>query len=154
MEVAGKMRVAKEALELVGSIQAFDDDSQAKREVLGALGLNHVLKRKELEIKPEFPFSELPQDPKYDHRDLSPIEPENSQAGKGLNGAFNSACLSLVPDVYDVRTKLLKISLDGIWKKLDPNSPVFERFPFDRNKPVVPGRKRGMKGRFSPIPRV
>jgi site-specific DNA recombinase len=155
MGVTEKMHVAKAALELVGSIQErpLDDDSQAKREVLSALGLNHVLKQKELEIKPEFPFSELPQRPKCDHRDLSPIEPENNQTDKGLNGAFNSACLSPVPDVYEVRTKSLKISLESIWKKLDPDSPVFKRFPFDRDKPVVPGRERGMKGRSSPIPR-
>ena len=80
------------------------------------------------------------------------------QKSRSLERFFTECILAvsgnLEPDVYDVRTKLLKISLEAIWKKLNPNSPVFKRFPFDRNKPVVPGRKRGMKGRFSPIPRV
>lgn len=75
---------------------------------------------------------------------------------KPLTGAvFHGMCFcrfrQFVPDPDEVRTKLLKLSLESIWKKLDPHSPVFKRFPFDRNQPVVPGRKRGAKGRFSPI---
>jgi len=59
-----------------------------------------------------------------------------------------------VPDVDEVPTKMLKISLENIWKKLDSDDPVFKRFPFDPDKPVVPDRKRGMKGRFSPLSRA
>jgi hypothetical protein len=51
------------------------------------------------------------------------------------------------------RTKTLKVALETIWKKIDPSSHIFKRFPFDPNAPVIPKPKRGRNGKFVPIPR-
>ena len=56
--------------------------------------------------------------------------------------------------VDDVRTKALKVALETIWKKIDPSSPLFKRFPFDPDQPVTPLPKREPHGRFISIPGV
>ena len=46
------------------------------------------------------------------------------------------------------RTKSLKTALEVIWKKIDPSSPIFQRYPFVEGAPIVPLRRHGNKGRF------
>ena len=60
--------------------------------------MNHVLKEKELEIRPEFPFYDLPHGGKQDYPILSPIEPDNMQGGQTSNGSFDFAGPSLERD--------------------------------------------------------
>ncbi len=146
MEVKGRVRLAKEALTVVANIEELPPDQGAlrKREILSALGLNHVLKEKELEIKPQFPFSELPHGGKRDQCNLNPIEPENMQAGKALNGSFDSACPSLERDVDEDRTKPLKLALERIWKQTDPWSQLIKRKSFKQGTPP----RRDTRGRF------
>ena len=151
MDLEGKTHRVKEALKVVGKIQdpAFDTDAARKREVLCALGLNHVLKEKELEIRPEFPFSDLPYGGKPDRSGWGPIEPENMQGDQGPNGGAGPACPTLEREPDEDRTKLLKSALEVIWRKIDPSSAIFKRFPFVPDAPIVPIRRRGHKGRFS-----
>ncbi len=143
IELESKTRVAKEALNTMGQIAepTFDGDVLRKREILAALGLNHVLKEKELEIRPEFPFSDFPYDGKQDRSSIDPIEPENMQEGPGLNGDTISPCPRLERDVDEDRTNALKSCLQSIWKKIDPSSPIFNRFPFKLGAPIVPVRR-------------
>jgi hypothetical protein len=37
----------------------------------------------------------------------------------------------------------LKLALERIWKKLDPVSQIFKRYPFEAGAPVVPVLPRG-----------
>ena len=92
-ELLKKADFTREALRVVGTIQypSPENDAQRKRELLGALGLNHILKEKELEIRPEFPFSEFPRDGWKSERKPAPIEPENMQTGHSQNGRVNFA---------------------------------------------------------------
>ena len=122
MELEGKTHRVKEALKVLGKIEdpSFATDPVRKREVLCALGLNHALKEKELEIRPEFPFSDLPHGRKPDQCRLGPIEPENMQDGQGPNGGAGSACPIWEREPDEDRTKALKTALDTIWKKVDP----------------------------------
>jgi len=145
IKLNGKARITKEALEVVADIEEAppDEDVMRKKEILTAFGLNHILKERELEIKPQFPFSELPHTGKPAHCKLSPIEPENNQAGKAYNGSFDSENPSLERDTDEGRTKSLKTALERIWKNLDPNSTIFKRYPFELGAPVVPVMPRG-----------
>ncbi len=61
--------------------------------------------------------------------------------------------VNLVPDVDEGRTRTLKSALDKVWKKIDPHSHIFNRYPFNRNASVVPKRKRERGGRFGRISR-
>jgi hypothetical protein len=144
-EVDAKARVAKETLDLATTIESsLNGDSQKKRELLSALGLNHALKEKELEIRPDFPFSELPRRENQSQSDLTPIEPENTQGGPRQNGHFIPARPSLERDTDKDRTKSLKTALEVIWKRIDPSSPIFKRFPFDPEAPIVSIQPRGI----------
>jgi hypothetical protein len=122
MELEGKARFTKEALQVVGEIQDLpvSDDILRKRELLSALGLNHVLQEKELEIKPEFPFSDLPRGENQDQCNSGPIEPDNMQRSQGQNTGDYVDCPRLERGMDDDRTKTLKTALDLIWKKVDP----------------------------------
>jgi len=151
-EMDEKARLTKEALKVAAKIEELppDEDLLRKREVLSALGLNHVLKEKELEIKPQFPFSELPPGGKHDQSNLSPIEPENNQARKARNGSLRSPCPTLERDVDEVRTKALKLALERIWKQIDPWKHLIKRGSF--TAPPYTSR-RDRRGRFtSPEP--
>ncbi len=119
--LAGKVRVAKEALEIAGKIENLspDDTAQSKREMLSDLGLNHALMEKELEIRPEFPFSDLPRGEKSGPCILSPIEPDNTQGGQAWNGDFDFACPVREREADEDGTKALKSALDIIWKKMN-----------------------------------
>lgn len=145
MELERKADITKEALNLVATINESSktDDALRKREILSALGLNHALKEKELEIKPEFPFCDLPRGGSQAKSNLDPIEPENIQSGQGWNSHSISARPGLVREAHDDRTKLLKLALEKIWKKLDPESLMFQRYPFEPGAPVVPVLPRG-----------
>ncbi len=150
-ELEGKVRRTKEALKVLGKIHdmAPDADALRKREVLTALGLNHALKEKELEIRPEFPFSDLPRGDNLEQRDLTPIEPDNMQGGQGPNGVFRSAFPVLERERDDDRTKLLKIALDTIWKKIDPSKHFTKKIPITEggsSAPGVPDRGHDTKG--------
>lgn len=151
-----KTRLTQGALTLAGRIEepSSDDEAKRNREILGALGLNHALKAKELEIRPEFPFSELPFDGKSNSLNFSPIEPQNTQEMQRRNGHFASAIPILERELDEDRTKRLKRSLTCIWKELDPNDPVFKRFPFDPKQPLVLAPLRNKKGKFIPISRA
>jgi site-specific DNA recombinase len=146
MELEGKTHSAKEALNIMATIDESSPTSDAfrKSELLSALGLNHALTEKELEIKPEFPFSELPRNGNQDQWNLTPIEPDNSQSGQSWNGYFTSTCPRLERGLHEDRTRLLKTALEKIWKKLDPSSPIFKRYPFEPGAPVVPVQPRGI----------
>jgi hypothetical protein len=145
-ELNRKAALMKEALAVAEAIEegSEKDDAARKREVLAALGLNHELKEKELEIRPEFPFSELPGQGNAGRRNSGPIEPENTQAGQRRKGNFNSANPSLERDSDEDRTKMLKRSLEIIWKKMDLSLPIFKRYPFTKERWVYrPCRRRG-----------
>ena len=49
----------------------------------------------------------------------------------------------LEQDRDEGRTKSLQTALETIWKKLDPNSKLFKRYPFEPGVPVVPVLPRG-----------
>jgi hypothetical protein len=149
MELNAKARIAKEALEIVAQMEnpSFEVDVLRKRELLSALGLNHVLKEKKLEIRPIFPFSEFPGGGGHDQRKLNPLEPENNEESQGQNEHFTPINPLREPQRYEVRTKQLKTALRRIWKKLKPSSHLFKRFPFEPEAPVVPPRRR-LNGRF------
>jgi hypothetical protein len=66
------------------------------------------------------------------------------QGEKGYHGSFASARPSLERDSDEDRTSRLKSSLEGIWKKLDPESRVFKRYPFMEGAPVIPVLPRGI----------
>src|ERR1041385_826515 len=87
-----------------------------KRELLSALGLNHELMEKALEIKPEFPFSELSAQRNTGRDDLGPIEPENTEETQRWNDDFAPSCPGLERDVDEDRTKVMRKSLEYIWK--------------------------------------
>ena len=145
-ELNEKASFVKEALAVAAAIEegTENDDAIRKREVLAALGLNHTLKEKELEIRPEFPFSELPGQGNTGCGISGPIEPENIQAGQSQNGNFTSSCPSLERDSDEDRTKMLKRSLEIIWKKMDLSLPTFKRYPFTTEHHVYrPCRRRG-----------
>lgn len=145
MQLDGKARIAKSTLNIASAIEdASTGDIARNREVLSALGLNHALKDKELEIRPEFPFSELPRGGNTAQRNLTPIEPENGHGKQHPNGRFVSPRPSLERDVDEDRTRELKRSLEVIWKKMDLSLPIFNRYPFIKDHPVYrPCRRRG-----------
>jgi len=130
MELEGKTHRAKEALNVVGKIEdpAFDTDAVRKREVLCALGLNHILKEKELEIRPEFPFCDLRHGGNPDQCGWGPIEPENMQASQGPNGDTGPACPILERESDEDRTKSLKSALDTIWKNSTRSHNISRNF--------------------------
>jgi hypothetical protein len=80
------------------------------------------------------------------------IKPDNSFDVQGSNADSASSTCSLERDVYEDRTKLLKIGLERMWKKLDPLmlSVLLKRYPFDPNAPMTLQRKRLNGGRFLP----
>ena len=94
MEVNAKARLMKEALTVVADLAELpaEVDTLRKQELLSALGLNHVLKDKKLEIKPQFPFSEFPYWGNQNQGDLNPIEPNINQGGQGWNADLSPAC--------------------------------------------------------------
>jgi DNA invertase Pin-like site-specific DNA recombinase len=145
-----KTRAAKDALRVASKITepSFDDEIARQREVLAALGSNHVLNEKELEIRPEFPFSDLLQGGSMEQRDSGPIEPDNRQEKSGGNSDSTPTCPRLERGLDEDRTKSLKTALEVIWKKIDPDSPLFKRYPFDPNQPLVLLRRRGRGGKF------
>lgn len=98
-ELETNARCVKDALKVLSRIgePSFESDALRKREVLSALGSNHALKEKELEIRPEFPFSELLHQENLDQSNLNPIEPENIQGNQSQNDDFAPANPSLVP---------------------------------------------------------
>src|SRR5665213_3053386 len=114
MELEGKTNRVKEALQVLGKIEdsSFATDPVRKREVLCALGLNHALKEKELVIRPEFPFSDLPHGDKPDQCGWGPIEPENMQGGQGPNGGAGPACPVREREPDEDRTKGFKRALN------------------------------------------
>jgi DNA invertase Pin-like site-specific DNA recombinase len=144
-EMQGKERFTKDALEVVAKIkeQPLNDNLLVIRETLSALGLNHVLKGRDLEIKPQFPFSELPRNGISDQINLSRIEPEKSRTGSARKGTFDPACPTLEQDMDEDRTKSLKTALEKIWENLDPHSQIFKRYPFEPGALVVPILPRG-----------
>jgi DNA invertase Pin-like site-specific DNA recombinase/DNA-directed RNA polymerase subunit RPC12/RpoP len=148
MELEGKTRRMKGALGLAATIDeaSLKDDSHRKKEILSALGLNHALKEKELEIKPEFPFSELPRGGNHARNNWHPIEPKDSHTRQGPIGHFVSPRPSLERDSDEDRTKTLKRALEVIWKKMDLSLPIFKRYPFTTDLPVYRPRRR--RGRF------
>jgi len=144
-----KTRILRDSLNLAGKIEepAFDKDTARKREILGSLGLNHVLKEKELEIKPEFPFSDLPSRESLNSDNPAPIEPDNNQDRQGQNLGFRLHRPNFERLSDEDRTKRLKHSLETIWKKCDPESDIINRFPFSPGEPMIPPRRRN-QGRF------
>jgi site-specific DNA recombinase len=154
-QLNAKTRIAQEILNVAVDINECSrrDDIWKKREVLSALGLNHVLIGKKLDVKPEFPFTNLLNANHLIPVNLGPIEPPTTltiQRPKGLPTFMRPF---LERDLDEDRTKTLKIALKTIWQKLDPSSHIFKRFPLDPNAPVVPKPKRGRNGKFVSIPR-
>ena len=98
---------------------------------------------KNLVVKPDFPFSELASGQDHTLCNSSTIEPGKGQRISGQKGRLDAERPVAVPDVDEGRTRTLKSALDKIWKKLDPHSHIFQRFPFDQNAPMVPKRNRG-----------
>ena len=93
-----KVRVTKNLLEFVAAIDSSEiPEISRAREVLRALGSNHVLINKNLVVKPEFPFSELPPRMEMDQIDFPPIEPENTQEKSGYFPTSVPSCPQIVP---------------------------------------------------------
>jgi hypothetical protein len=149
-ELDAKTRIAKEMLNIATDIQESqcNDDVWLKRGILSALGSNHVLIGKDLVVKPEFPFSELASNQDHKLCNSSTIEPEKSQRISGQKGRLDAERPVTVPGVDEGRTRSLAIALAKIWKHLDPYSPIFNRYPFNKDAPIIPKRKRGKNGRF------
>lgn len=138
-----KAAACAELLHLAASIGSpADTEITRSREVLRALGSNHVIFAKKLEIKPDFPFSELP--PLFGAVDpeIAPIEPENTQEKPGWNGDFQQGCPSLVRDSDENRTSALQSAMQKIWKRLDVDNAIFKRSSFEDEPPAVPKLKR------------
>ena len=113
-------------------------------EILRALGSNHALKEKELEIRPRFPFSELPRGENHMSRDLDPIEPENTQGKSGWNPDSRPSTSLPERDVDEDRTKKLESALKIIWRDINPSDTAFEYYPFtDKRREYSPCRRRG-----------
>jgi DNA-directed RNA polymerase subunit RPC12/RpoP len=145
-EVNEKAQCIKEALEVMADLEKLTPDANTlrRREVLSALGSNHVLKEKKLEIKPEFPFSEFPRDGKDDGQDFTPIEPENNQGGQGANALIPSPYPLLERGVDDSRTNLLRACLKSVWKEKKRWIPIFKRKSLrPRPEDFLPLRRRG-----------
>lgn len=118
--VAAKTHLAQNALQLLGNIEItpIEGNTSRQREILAALGLNHALKEKELEIRPEFPFTYLNGDGIAMPSELHPIEPDKTQAPQGSNGYSWPLKSNSEPGVDEDRTMALKDALNRIWKKL------------------------------------
>ena len=145
-ELDGKARRIKGALHLVGQIDepSPNGDSWRQSDILRAIGLNHLIKEKKLEIKPEFPFSELPRSGNGVQRKSPTIEPDSGQGIQSWNGNSDPAKLTLERGVDDDRTKKLEIALKSIWKKIDPCDYAFEYYPFtEKRREYRPSRRRG-----------
>jgi site-specific DNA recombinase len=149
MELNAKVRLAKTALDLAAEMDgpSLQANVSRKRELLSALGLNHVLREKKLEIRPVFPFSGFPGAGRHHKDNFTPIEPENNQAAPSQDEHFDSTNPLLERERNEVRTEQLKTALQRIWKKLKPSSYLFKRFPFEPGAPVVHPRRR-RHGRF------
>jgi len=141
-----KCRTLEKALDVAVSAKeaALSDDLERKREILGTLGLNHVLKDKSLEIKPEFPFSELPREEGPSHTKTPPIEPDGTWKTSGQDGKLTLTSPRLERGTDEDRTKAMKTAMEVIWKNIDLSSPIFKRFPFVEGAPVVPILPRGI----------
>lgn len=93
-----KVRVTSQVLEFVAAIGTSESAQTARaREVLRALGSNHILLNKNLVVKPDFPFSELPPANEPDSEELRPIEPENTEGKQRFFGHFRHERPFLVP---------------------------------------------------------
>jgi len=149
-EVEAKARVLGEALKVMTDIAEAspEDDTVRRKELLSALGLNHVLLAKELVVKPEFPFSELPGQETRAPGNPAPIEPDYGQEKSGWIGHSDPGCPRREPLMDEDRTRRLGTALESMWKKLDPHSPGFNRHPFVTGQPVVPFRPCRKNGRF------
>lgn len=117
-EVEAKTRLLGKALKVVTDIETLspDEDTGRWKELLSALGSNHVLLEKELVVKPEFPFSELPGRETRAPDDPAPIEPDNPQEKSGWNGDSAPGCprrepvVGIEPTTYTVYESLIVIS--------------------------------------------
>lgn len=124
-----KVRVTGDILKFVAGIGNDENGEIANaREVLRALGSNHVLTNKNLVVKPEFPFSELPPANDRSSSESPPIEPGNIQRTQERFGQFTSSRPFQERDSDKDRTKLLKLALLSIWKKMDSTEPLWDNF--------------------------
>jgi site-specific DNA recombinase len=144
-ELEAKARLSKVALKVVTTIDHASrlGDATKKKEILSALGLNHAITDGKLVIKPEFPFSELPRADNPEPRDCGPIEPINPKDSQGREGRLVPSRPRQEPGVEEDRTTKLKEALETIWKKTDPRSPAFQRYPFVKGCTGTPGYPRG-----------
>ncbi len=94
-----KCQTIEKALDLAESVPdaVLSDDMERKREILAALGSNHVVSDKSLAIRPEFPFIELPDCGNQGPCKSPPIEPDNTQKPPGQNGEFVQSSPRLEP---------------------------------------------------------
>jgi site-specific DNA recombinase len=147
-ELKNKVRFVRQLIQFVASSNDPKKDNTVRaKEVLRALGLNHTLLDKNLVLKPEFPFSELPPPSHPGKDDFTPIEPENMQVKQGPNPKNNPSRPIPERGVDSDRTKALKLALERIWKKLDTDDSAYSRYPF-ADVPFPPRQKRS-RGRFT-----
>lgn len=83
-------------------------DSQQKRDILTALGLNLKLRNKKLLIDPAKPF-QIIAEMKQNHPNLfAKFEPKNNSDNKAINGSFDDAIPSLLASLDEIRTYYTK----------------------------------------------
>jgi len=141
-----KTRIAMQALRTATLISdALDSHvSTRKGELLRAIGLNHVLNDKQLEVRPRFPFCTLTVGGDHVGNKSIPIEPENTQAKQGWHGCFVPSNPKWEPLSEEDRTKRLESALKTVWTRIDPSDPTFDFYPFtDVVRGYRPSRRRG-----------
>ena len=108
--VEQQLKLSEQTFEFASTAQArfTQGDAKIKKEIVGTIASNLILKDKKLRIEARKPFFLLGNALALENTGIAPIEPENTEEPQGRNASSIAVCPQLRGHGDDVRTLMRK----------------------------------------------